>query len=211
MNSKKPNFTSMFTGIIEATGTIRGISSNGTNKTFTITCPFVSELKVDQSLSHDGVCLTVESIDADSYTVTAIEETLRKTHLDQWKQGGLVNLERCMLMNGRLDGHIVQGHVDTTGRCIAVEDQQGSWLYTFGIPPSFAPLLIEKGSVAINGISLTVFNVTDSSFSVAIIPYTFEHTNIRMVKAGSAVNLEFDMIGKYINRRLQLLSLSNAV
>lgn len=190
----------MFTGIIETTGTITDIAQHGDNKTFTIHCPLAQELKIDQSVSHDGVCLTVETVAGDRYTVTAIEETLKKTNLALWKPGDTVNVERCMLMNGRLDGHIVQGHVDATAECIEVKTLEGSWEYTFRYPEQFAPLLIEKGSVAVNGTSLTCFNLRDNTFTVAIIPYTYEHTSIDKVKPGSLVNTEFDVIGKYIHR-----------
>jgi len=190
----------MFTGIIETTGTVTDITQHGANKTFTVHCALAQELKVDQSVSHDGVCLTVETVAGDRYTVTAIEETLKKTNLDLWKPGDMVNIERCMLMNGRLDGHIVQGHVDATAECIEVKTPDGSWEYTFRYPEQFASLLIEKGSVAVNGTSLTCFNLMDNTFTVAIIPYTYEHTSIGSVKAGSLVNIEFDVIGKYIHR-----------
>lgn len=190
----------MFTGIIETTGTITDTAQHGANKTFTITCNIAHELKVDQSVSHDGVCLTVETVAGDHYTVTAIEETLKKTNLAFWKPGDTVNIERCMLMNGRLDGHIVQGHVDATAECIEVKSLDGSWEYTFRYPEQFAPLLIEKGSVAVNGTSLTCFDLTENMFTVAIIPYTYEHTSIGKIKTGSLVNIEFDVIGKYINR-----------
>lgn len=194
----------MFTGIIEATGTIRNIRQSGSNRQFTIESPLGTELKIDQSLSHNGVCLTVEKIDNQLHQVTAIEETLKKTNLGQWKTGQLVNLERCLQWNGRLDGHIVQGHVDSTGTCIERRELDGSWEFTIEYPQAFAPLLIEKGSISLNGISLTVFNVTSNHFTVAIIPYTFNHTNIQELHPGNLVNLEFDMVGKYVNRHLQL-------
>src|SRR5215210_414610 len=194
----------MFTGIIEAFGIIGSINRQGTNATFRISSPISNELKVDQSVSHNGVCLTVEDVKEGVHSVTAIEETLKKTNLLAWEEGTLVNLERCMMMNGRIDGHIVQGHVDTTARCTGKKDADGSWEYRFQFPQQFSALVIEKGSVSLNGISLTVFNVDDSSFSVAIIPYTYSHTNIQQVKEGSTVNIEFDMIGKYVNRMLSL-------
>lgn len=194
----------MFTGIVENTGIISSIETNGTNRTFWISSPLSAELKVDQSLSHSGVCLTVEAIEGKGHKVTAIEETLKKTTLGEWKEGTLVNLERCLPMNGRLDGHFVQGHVDATGTCISKEDHQGSWEFRFSFPAAFAALVIEKGSISLNGISLTIFNVTSSEFSVAIIPYTYEHTNIKQVNPGTGVNLEFDIIGKYLLRKLQL-------
>jgi riboflavin synthase len=190
----------MFTGIIESTGIIQSVSANGSNLSFVITSSLSNELKVDQSLSHDGVCLTIEKVEAGSYQVTAIEETLNKTNLKQWRSGSIVNLERCMQMNGRIDGHLVQGHVDCTAVCKNVVEKNGSYEYSFSFPQKFAALLIEKGSIAINGISLTAFNVSKDQFTVAIIPYTFEHTNINSIKVDSIVNLEFDMIGKYVNR-----------
>jgi riboflavin synthase len=194
----------MFTGIIEAFGIIHSIERQGTNATFRISSPISNELKVDQSVSHNGVCLTVEDVTEGVHRVTAVEETLKKTNLLAWEEGTLVNLERCMMMNGRIDGHIVQGHVDTTARCTEKKDADGSWEFRFQFPRQFATLVIEKGSISLNGISLTVFNVDDSSFSVAIIPYTYSHTNIQQVKEGSTVNIEFDMIGKYVNRMLAL-------
>lgn len=194
----------MFTGIIEAFGIIHSIERQGTNATFRISSPISNELKVDQSVSHNGVCLTVEDVTEGVHRVTAVEETLKKTNLLAWEEGTLVNLERCMMMNGRIDGHIVQGHVDTTARCIEKKDADGSWEFRFQFPQQFSALVIEKGSVSLNGISLTVFNVDDSSFSVAIIPYTYSHTNIKQVNEGSMVNIEFDMIGKYVNRMLAL-------
>ncbi len=193
----------MFTGIIESPGTVTYIQSSGTNKTFTISSPISAELKVDQSVSHHGVCLTVESVTGNTHTVTAIAETLSKSNLGRWEVGNLVNLERCMQMNGRLDGHIVQGHVDATATCINREDKNGSWEYRFSFPAAFAALVIEKGSISLNGISLTVFDVSDTAFSVAIIPYTYEHTNMQQVFPGHTVNIEFDIVGKYIQRMLQ--------
>lgn len=194
----------MFTGIIETTGRIEKIVQNGTNKTFWISTPIAAELKVDQSVAHNGVCLTVEEISADNHRITAIDETLIKTNLGDWKEGGTVNIERCLQMNGRLDGHIVQGHVDTTGTCTEVVEKDGSWEFSFRIDKKFGALIIEKGSISLNGISLTIFNVQDDGFTVAIIPYTYEHTNMKELKAGDKVNIEFDMIGKYVNRIQQL-------
>jgi riboflavin synthase len=194
----------MFTGIIESLGKIHSIDSNGTNKTFWIESPLGPELKVDQSLSHNGVCLTVEETKGQLHRVTAIEETLEKANLGSWLPGDLVNLERCMIMNGRLDGHIVQGHVDTTATCLQRTDRNGSWEYRFEFPKKFGHLIIEKGSISLNGISLTIFNVKRSKFEIAVIPYTFEHTNIQSVTKGSAVNLEFDIIGKYTARLKEL-------
>jgi riboflavin synthase len=196
----------MFTGIIETIGTIEEVTSAGTNKTYWISSPLSHEFKVDQSVSHNGVCLTVEEIQGNRHRVTAIAETLQKSDLDHWKTGHLVNIERCMLMNGRLDGHIVQGHVDTTAVCIHKKALEGSWEFRFQFPVEFAMLVIEKGSISLNGISLTIFNVTHNEFSVAIIPYTFEHTNIKTIEPSVAVNIEFDIMGKYVNR---ILSLNN--
>ncbi|HLZ86458.1 MAG TPA: riboflavin synthase [Puia sp.] len=193
----------MFTGIIEALGRIHSVETHGTNKTFWIESPISPELKVDQSISHNGVCLTVEEVGGNSHRVTAIEETLRKSNLESWEPGHLVNLERCLIMNGRLDGHIVQGHVDATATCIDRRNANGSWEFRFEFPKKFSHLVIEKGSISLNGISLTIFNVKRSKFDIAIIPYTFEHTNIQTVIPGSTVNLEFDIIGKYVSRITQ--------
>jgi riboflavin synthase len=193
----------MFTGIIETIGKIEEVIDTGTNKTFWISSPLSHELKVDQSIAHNGVCLTVEAVLNNRHQVTAIAETLQKSNLGHWQTGDLVNLERCMIMNGRLDGHIVQGHVDTTGDCISRKELDGSWEFRFRFPNAFTSLVIEKGSISMNGISLTIFNVTHNEFTVAIIPYTFEHTNIKNIHAGTMVNLEFDMVGKYVNRFLQ--------
>jgi len=190
----------MFTGIIEAQGLLESITPSGSNKTFRISSPLSSGLKVDQSLSHNGVCLTVESVFGNTYAVTAIAETLSKTTMDHWKVGDQINLEQCMRLNDRLDGHIVQGHVDTTAVCVNRENQEGSRIFRFEFPESFAQLIIEKGSVAVDGISLTCFDITKNRFSVAIIPYTLEHTNMQSIDAGSAVNIEFDLIGKYVQR-----------
>lgn len=194
----------MFTGIIEATGTIIDIQVNGSNKTFWIESSLSPEFKIDQSISHSGVCLTIEEIKDKMHRVTAIDETLLKTNLNDWKKGDLVNLERCLALNGRLDGHFVQGHVDTKGTCIQKTDKEGSFEYDIVFPTSFAPLVIEKGSISLNGISLTVFNVTHERLTVAIIPYTFHHTNISQLSPGDTVNLEFDLIGKYLARRAEL-------
>jgi len=190
----------MFTGIIETTGLVKDIVQNGTNLSFWIASPLSQDLKVDQSLSHNGVCLTIEAIEGTLHKVTAIAETLQKTNLGLLKKESLVNLERCMQMNGRLDGHIVQGHIDTTATCTAVIEKNGSWEYIFEMDEKFASLIIEKGSITLNGISLTIFNITDNSFTVAIIPYTYEHTNMQTLQQGSKVNIEFDMLGKYVNR-----------
>ncbi|MES2005177.1 MAG: riboflavin synthase [Bacteroidota bacterium] len=194
----------MFTGIIECTGKVLTVSKNGSNLRFRIQSPVSGELKIDQSVSHNGVCLTVESLDHNSHTVTAIEETLNKTDLGSWTEGTEVNIERCMLMNGRLDGHIVQGHVDTTAICTERIEKAGSWEYRFRFPAEFAHLVIEKGSIAVNGTSLTCFNVSKDHFQIAVIPYTYEHTNIHRVVAGTVVNIEFDILGKYVQRRFDV-------
>ncbi|MBX2934949.1 MAG: riboflavin synthase [Ferruginibacter sp.] len=194
----------MFTGIIENTGTITKVIPGGGNKTFWVASAISNELKVDQSLSHNGVCLTVEEIKDGLYRVTAIEETLLKTNINTWQAGSIINLERCMQLNGRLDGHLVQGHVDCTGQCLNIEEKEGSRQFIFQFPEEFAGYIIEKGSITINGISLTLFNVGTNSFTVAIIPYTYNNTNMNGLKTGDTVNLEFDVIGKYVNR-IQLL------
>lgn len=194
----------MFTGIIETIGQIEEVVATGTNKTFWITSPLSHELKVDQSISHNGVCLTVEAVQGNRHQVTAIAETLQKSNLRLWQTGDLVNLERCMPMNGRLDGHIVQGHVDTTAICIDRKELDGSREFRFRFPEQFGSLVIEKGSISLNGISLTIFNVTDNEFSVAVIPYTYEHTNIKTIQPTVMVNIEFDMMGKYVSRILSL-------
>jgi riboflavin synthase len=194
----------MFTGIIEALGTIVGVSDEGANRHFTVQSPFADELKIDQSVAHDGVCLTVVALDvaAGTHTVTAIAETLKKTNLGQWQPGRHVNLERCLAAGGRFDGHIVQGHVDVTAECVSVEDQNGSWLYRFRHEQGPQRLTVEKGSITINGVSLTCFDSTPDSFAVAIIPYTYEHTGFHQLQAGEVVNLEFDIVGKYVARLL---------
>jgi riboflavin synthase len=193
----------MFTGIIESLGKIDSIETHGTNKTFWVSSPISGELKVDQSISHNGVCLTVEELKDGLHRVTAIRETLEKTNLSHWQPGDLVNLERCLLMNGRLDGHIVQGHVDATATCIDRAALDGSWEFRFEFPKKFSHLVIEKGSISLNGISLTIFNVKKSRFDIAVIPYTFEHTNVQSIKTGDKVNLEFDLIGKYVSRMVK--------
>lgn len=190
----------MFTGIIETLGKIETVTVSGSNTTFTISSPISHELKVDQSVSHNGVCLTVEAVNGLLHQVTAIAETLAKTNLGALKPGNAVNLERCVPLNGRLDGHLVQGHVDSTATCQAVKVLDGSHEYRFSFPEQFAALVIEKGSICLNGISLTVFDVTRNEFSIAVIPYTYEHTNIKEIQEGSTVNIEFDMIGKYVSR-----------
>lgn len=192
----------MFTGIIEAFGTIRSVKQEGGNKHFSVESPISSQLKIDQSVSHNGVCLTVVKVDSDSHTITAIDETLQKSNLDKLKQGDTVNLERCMIANGRFDGHIVQGHVDQTGTVKSVQEANGSWLIDFEYDPSLGNVTVEKGSICIDGVSLTCFNSKTNGFTVAIIPYTYEHTNFKSLKAGDTVNLEFDIVGKYVKRLL---------
>lgn len=194
----------MFTGIIEATGIIIEIAEEGSNKTFTVQSAISKDLKIDQSVCHDGVCLTVTDINPEWHRVTAIKETLEVSNLDTKKSGDELNLERCMQMNGRLDGHIVQGHVDSTATCTERKELDGSTEFVFAYDSSFAALMVEKGSVTVNGISLTCFNVTDNTFTVAVIPYTFEHTNIKNVFTEMLVNIEFDIIGKFVQRNLNL-------
>jgi riboflavin synthase len=194
----------MFTGIIEKIGIVTDIISSNNNISFWIKSPISEELSIDQSVAHNGVCLTVEEIIEGKHRVTAIQETLNKTNLKQWKKNSFINLERCLPMNGRLDGHLVQGHIDSVAICLEIVEKQGSWEYTFEFDPKFASLIIEKGSITVNGISLTLFEVTKHSFRVAIIPYTYEHTNMQHLIMGDEVNIEFDMIGKYINRMMEL-------
>jgi riboflavin synthase len=193
----------MFTGIIETLGKVAELRHEQGNLHITVESAIAAELKIDQSVAHNGVCLTVIALADGKHTVTAIEETLNKTNIGDLKTGDLVNLERCMQMNARLDGHIVQGHVDQTATCIAFTELDGSWEYTFEYDPAIGNITVEKGSICINGISLTVVNSYDNSFSVAIIPYTFEHTNLQQVRVGSFVNLEFDIIGKYVARLMK--------
>ena len=194
----------MFTGIVESTGIIKEVISNGSNMTFWIESPISIQFKIDQSVSHSGVCLTVEEVKETSHRVTAINETLQKTTLTDWKEGSLINLEQCLQLNDRLDGHIVQGHVDATGLCSKRKEKKGSWEFEFNFPKKFAGLIIEKGSICVNGISLTCFEVKRKKFTVAIIPYTFQHTNMKDIQVGDLVNLEFDLIGKYLLRTLSL-------
>lgn len=194
----------MFTGIIESTGKILSLEKKGTNLECWISSPISGELSIDQSVSHNGVCLTVDQLGENSHRVTAIEETLRKTALGEWTLFTEVNLERCLPMNGRLDGHLVQGHVDTTAVCTHKKELAGSWEYSFEFPPAFAQLVIEKGSISVNGTSLTCYNIGRNHFTIAIIPYTYTHTNIHQVEVGAKVNIEFDMIGKYVQRRAEL-------
>lgn len=194
----------MFTGIIETQGILKEIDAADGNKVMWIESPVSAELKVDQSVAHNGVCLTIEEVINNVHRVTAIQETLLKTNIESWKVGTAVNIERCMPMNGRIDGHIVQGHVDTTGRCITVNENQGSTEYRIGFSRELAHLVIEKGSICINGISLTAFDVGMEELSVAIIPYTFNHTNMKYVQEGDLLNIEFDILGKYIQRWQQV-------
>lgn len=194
----------MFTGIIEALGEIVEIERENTNIHFKIKSHLAPELKIDQSISHNGACLTVTDLGVDFYTVTAIDETLQKTNLGDWKVGDWVNLERSMLMNGRIDGHIVQGHVDQVAVCTSVENKDGSWVYIFEYEADRGNITVEKGSICVNGVSLTVVNSKLNSFSVAIIPYTYEHTNFQYIKENSRVNLEFDIIGKYVQKYLSI-------
>ncbi|HAK30436.1 MULTISPECIES: riboflavin synthase [Sphingobacterium] len=194
----------MFTGIIETLGKIENIEQEKSNIHFYVSSAISNELKIDQSVSHNGVCLTVVGLNNDLHKVTAIDETLQKTNLAQLKVGDLINLERCTLAGGRFDGHIVQGHVDQTARCIQKKDENGSFIFTFQYDVSKQNITVEKGSITVNGISLTVVDSKDDQFSVAIIPYTLEHTNLQQVEVGSTVNLEFDIIGKYVTKIMAL-------
>lgn len=193
----------MFTGIVEATATVENIETQGTSVHFTMSCPFTDELKIDQSLSHNGCCLTIEKIENQRYGVTAIQETLEKTNLGSWKIGTKVNLERCVLMNGRLDGHIVQGHVDQTGTIKSIENLNGSHYITIAYTEKDGFTTVPQGSITVDGISLTVAQSGENEFSVAIIPYTWEHTNLKNLEIGSRVNLEFDIIGKYVAKLMK--------
>ena len=194
----------MFTGIIECVGIIKNIEQENENFHFQIASNISAELKIDQSLAHNGVCLTVTSIENNMHQVTAIAETMHKTNLGTFKSGDSLNLERCMQMNGRIDGHIVQGHVDQTGKVTQIQSEDGSWRYTISYDPSIGNVTVEKGSICVNGISLTVVDSGDQYFSVAIIPYTYENTTMKHLKVGDTVNLEFDIIGKYVARMLNL-------
>jgi riboflavin synthase len=201
----------MFSGIVEEYATLVSIEKDRENVHFTLSCSFVSELKIDQSVAHNGVCLTVVRMDDETYTVTAMKETLDRTNLGFWKIGEKVNVERSMMMNGRLDGHIVQGHVDQTAKCIHIEDADGSWVYTFEYEfdaemAKRGYLTVDKGSVTVNGVSLTVCNPTDNTFQVSIIPYTYEYTNFHKLEVGSVINVEFDIIGKYLSRMMHFNS-----
>jgi riboflavin synthase len=193
----------MFTGIVENIGLVKEVIATGSNRSFWIESPVSSSLKTDQSVSHNGVCLTVEEVKEGCHRVTAIDETLQKTNLGHWQAGTLVNLERCLQLNDRLDGHLVQGHVDATGICSKVKEKDGSWEFEISFPPKFSSLVIEKGSVCLNGISLTAFNVKKKKFTVAIIPYTYNNTNIKELKKEDTVNIEFDIIGKYILKKIK--------
>lgn len=190
----------MFTGIIEETGEIKEISIEGSNRIFYIKSNLASQLKIDESVSHNGICLTIEDIQNDIHRTTAINETLQKTNAPLWKTKDLINLERSMKLDSRLDGHIVQGHVDGTGVCTKRKSKEGSFEFTFQYEEKFAPLIIEKGSICVNGVSLTAFDITDTTFTVAIIPYTFSHTNFHYLQENDLVNLEFDILGKYVQR-----------
>jgi riboflavin synthase len=194
----------MFTGIIESTSLVKAIEKEQSNLHFQFQSLIAHELKVDQSVSHDGICLTVTQVQGDRYWVTAIDETIKKSNIGFLRVGDKVNIERCMLNNGRFDGHIVQGHVDQTAVVRDIKDQEGSWLFTFEYDATTGNVTVEKGSVAINGVSLTCFNSKLNEFSVAIIPYTYEHTNFHQLKVGDIVNLEFDIIGKYVKKLLSL-------
>lgn len=194
----------MFTGIIESTARVAAIAHEGSNIHFTVESPLTAELKIDQSVAHNGVCLTVVRIDGNQYVVTAVAETLAKTNLANWQVGDLVNIERSLRLGDRLDGHFVQGHVDATATCIAKETLDGSWLFRFRFPAQYAALIIEKGSICINGVSLTVFNTGRDECTVTIIPYTYTHTNFGQLEAGSVVNIEFDVLGKYLLRMQEL-------
>ena len=199
----------MFSGIVEEYAEVVKVVKEQENLPLTLKCSFVDELKIDQSVSHNGVCLTVVSIQDGTYTVTAMKETIERSNIGMLKPGDKVNVERSMMMNGRLDGHIVQGHVDQTAVCTAVEDAEGSWYFTFkyDFNPEMAKrgyFTVDKGSVTVNGVSLTVCNPTEDTFQVAIIPYTYEHTNFHTIRVGSVVNIEFDIIGKYLSRMMQL-------
>tara|TARA_B100001778_G_scaffold294457_1_gene266132 strand:+ start:465 stop:1049 length:585 start_codon:yes stop_codon:yes gene_type:complete len=193
----------MFTGIIESVGEIKSIVQNQKNIDMEILSPISGELRVDESISHNGVCLTVTEFNSKSHKVTLVDETLKKSNFSNVKVGSLLNLERSMKANGRLDGHIVQGHVDDTAKCINIVDQSNSWLYTFKISKDFSNYIIEKGSICVNGVSLTCYNINDDEFTVAIIPHTYEFTNFNLINIGELVNIEFDILGKYINKILK--------
>ncbi len=197
----------MFSGIIETTGIVSEVIEEGSNTHFVITSPISHEAYIDQSIAHDGVCLTVVRVDQNTHMVTAIKETLSKTNLGQWKPNRTVNLERSLLSGSRIDGHFVQGHVDTTALCIGVESMDGSWVYRFQLEPKWQKYIVEKGSISINGVSLTVVDTDDTSFSVAIIPYTYAHTNFHVLQIHDTVNLEFDILGKYLINYLEKIKI----
>lgn len=197
----------MFSGIIEARGEILAVRGNQSNVHFTIRAPFVQELKIDQSVAHNGVCLTVVAIDEDTYTVTAIDETLRLTNLKAWRVGSIINLERCLRLQDRLDGHLVQGHVDTVASCVAIHDENGSWKFHFTYDNQPHHVTVVKGSICVNGVSLTVVDSEVGGFSVCIIPYTYDHTNFCFLQPGDLVNIEFDVIGKYVLRYMAINNL----
>jgi riboflavin synthase len=194
----------MFTGIIETIATVKKILRSGTNIDFWIESNITAQLKIDQSVAHNGVCLTVVEIAGNEYRVTAVDETLQKTNLAGWTEGSLVNIERSLKVGDRLDGHFVQGHVDATATCIEKKTLEGSWLFTFRFPAHFAALVIEKGSICVNGVSLTVFNITKDTFTVTIIPYTYTHTNFHSIDKDTEVNIEFDVFGKYMLRQNEI-------
>lgn len=199
----------MFSGIIESLGHVEKIDNIGSNINLTIRCNFIEEVYIDQSIAHDGICLTVVKIDVpqNSYLVTAVAETIKLTSLKYWRIGHLVNLERCLKANARLDGHFVQGHVDTITQCTNIQLLDGSWYFSFHLPPAYKTLVVNKGSIAVNGTSLTVIlDDTNEAFKIAIIPYTFEHTNFKEIEVGSYVNIEFDILGKYILRHTEFLN-----
>jgi riboflavin synthase len=197
----------MFSGIVESIGELVQVEREADNIHFTLRAPFVQELKIDQSVAHNGVCLTVVGIEAGTYKVTAIDETLQRTNLSEWRVGSKINLERCLKLQDRIDGHMVQGHVDTVASCVSVEDQNGSWKYHFSYDHAQEWVTVPKGSICVNGVSLTVVDSDKGVFSVCIIPYTWEHTNFRTLEEGHLVNLEFDIIGKYVMRYMALNNL----
>jgi len=197
----------MFSGIVETVGKVEKITVEGTNKSFVISSPISAELYIDQSISHNGVCLTVVAIDGNTHTVTAVEETLLKSNLGKLGKGSFLNIERCITLDTRLDGHMVQGHVDSTMECMSKENRDGSWLFTFKYDPEYDNLIVDKGSICINGTSLTVIDPGAGTLSVTIIPYTYEHTTFKHLNKGDTVNVEFDIIGKYVTQYLNKLQL----
>jgi riboflavin synthase len=203
-NDLLPKFALMFTGIVEALAEIQAVEVKGGNRNYRISSPITQELKIDQSVAHNGVCLTVVAVEGSVYTVTAVDETLKKTTLGDWQPGKKLNLERSLRVGDRLDGHFVQGHVDAVAECIEAREADGSWIFRFRFPEEFAPLMVEKGSACIDGVSLTVFGLGRNEFSVTIIPYTFGHTGFGQLRAGDRVNIEFDVLGKYFLRHRSL-------